>query len=271
MTSNTTPSGTFTADFRAEFDASTGQLLRQQFVWFAGITGVAGLLFCAYDLTIHFAGTTLIRRIFTSLPSEKADQAFPWMAVAFTLAFVGAHVAAITAVTTRPYTAKGVELLTIGLVLFDSIAQMLVRRMGIVPEIGFGAWGSMWTHTLAAIFLPWTNWQAVRAALALWGAYALITVTYRDAEWSTKLLRIGFFPVLTSPGVFIAWLKHSRRYEQHKMTFFQRRYADVRRELVDARRIHEALFPPQKVTQHLRFSYEYEPMRQIGGDYLYAN
>jgi serine phosphatase RsbU (regulator of sigma subunit) len=44
----------------------------------------------------------------------------------------------------------------------------------------------------------------------------------------------------------------------------------MRRELVDARRIHESLFPKPIHDGPLRFSYRYEPMRQIGGDYLYA-
>jgi sigma-B regulation protein RsbU (phosphoserine phosphatase) len=48
------------------------------------------------------------------------------------------------------------------------------------------------------------------------------------------------------------------------------RYAEMRRELVDARRIHEALFPLPVEEGPVRFRYVYEPMRQLGGDYLFA-
>jgi serine phosphatase RsbU (regulator of sigma subunit) len=47
------------------------------------------------------------------------------------------------------------------------------------------------------------------------------------------------------------------------------RYNDMKRELVDARRIHEALFPKANPEGPVRFNYCYEPMRQIGGDFLF--
>ncbi len=263
-------SGTFTSDFRAEFEANTGQLLRRQFVWFAGITGVGGLLLCVFDLTLYLAAPVMQ----DALPIAKISpesHPFPLQAILFSSLFVAAHAGAMVAATKRKFSQRGIDTLTFGLVLFDAFIQMLARKLGFQPMVGWGVWGMMWVHMLAAIFLPWTTWQAVRTALVAWFAYAALTFALNKEDVATHLERIIAFPLLGVPGSFIAWLKHSRRYEQHKLTFFQRRYADVRRELVDARRIHEALFPPAKVTGHLRFSYEYEPMRQIGGDYLYAN
>ncbi len=265
-------SSTFTSDFKAEFEANTDQLLRRQFVWFAGILGVAGLLLCVFDLTL-FIAPSILGQFIPGKASEAAEHPFPWQAAFFTALFVGVHAMAMVAGASRRYASLSVDRMTFGLVAFDAVIQMAVRRLGIEPSIGLGVWGMMWAHLLAAIFLPWSTWQAVRTALVAWALYAAITFTYPsgDVDISSKLYRIAFFPLLAAPGICIAWLKHSRRYEQHKLNFFQRRYADVRRELVDARRIHEALFPPPRVTKHLRFAYEYEPMRQIGGDYLYAN
>ena len=54
------------------------------------------------------------------------------------------------------------------------------------------------------------------------------------------------------------------------MQMLQARYGQMRQELVDARRIHEALFPEPVREGPVRLDYRYEPMRQIGGDYLYA-
>lgn len=240
-------------------------------MWFAGITGVGGLLLCAFDLTRYFTGTAITRQFITPGGGDDSSHPLPWQAMIFMVLFVGVHGLAMAAASTRRYASGGIERLSFGLVIFDAVVQILVRRLGVQPEIGMGVWGTMWAHTIAAVFLPWTTWQAVRTGLVASAAYAAVTLTYADDEFTDKLFRIAFFPLLAMPGTFIAWLKHSRRYEQHKLTFFQRRYADVRRELVDARRIHEALFPPAKVTRHLHFAYEYEPMRQIGGDYLYAN
>lgn len=272
MSRNSTQSGTFTSDFRAEFDANTGQLLRRQFVWFAGLTGVAGLLLCAFDLASHFGGREFLRWAI-GLTTEGSQQAppFPWAAVLFTMLFTAVHAAALWASVKNPFRTETMDRLMFGLVVFDAAVQLLVRRLEVNPEIGLGVWGSLWAHMLGAIFLPWSTWQAVRTGLVLWLVYSIITLTYRADSLIEKFLPVMSFPLLAIPGSLIAWLKHSRRYEQHKLTFFQRRYADVRRELVDARRIHEALFPPPRETPSLRFLYEYEPMRQIGGDYLYAN
>jgi serine phosphatase RsbU (regulator of sigma subunit) len=46
------------------------------------------------------------------------------------------------------------------------------------------------------------------------------------------------------------------------------RYQEVEHELSMARRIHERLFPAPILAGPIRVSYQYEPMRQIGGDYL---
>ncbi|HLO42485.1 MAG TPA: PP2C family protein-serine/threonine phosphatase [Phycisphaerales bacterium] len=269
MASKVHQSSTFTSDFRAEFEASTDKLLRRQFVWFASITGAAGLILCGYDLASYFTGAT-ISHFFNLGRADDAEKSFPWQAVLYSIVFVAVHAAAAYAAATRRFASHAIERLTIGVVIFDAVGQILVRRLGVEPAIGMSFWGTMWVHSVAAIFLPWSTWQAARAGLIVYACYIAITCTYTDPI-SSKLFRIAFFPLLVAPGTVIAWIKHTSRYEQHKLTFFQRRYADVRRELVDARRIHEALFPPPRITRSLRFSYEYEPMRQIGGDYLYAN
>ena len=49
------------------------------------------------------------------------------------------------------------------------------------------------------------------------------------------------------------------------------RYTQMKRELTDAQRIHEALFPKPINEGPVHFSYLYEPMRQIGGDFLYTH
>lgn len=89
--------------------------------------------------------------------------------------------------------------------------------------------------------------------------------TFQGLIWRTL-----FSPLIGVPGVALCWLRQSRRFETYKLRFFQSRYGEVRRELIDARKIHEALFPAPMVDGPVRFTYVYEPMRQIGGDYLYA-
>jgi serine phosphatase RsbU (regulator of sigma subunit) len=264
-------SGTFTQDFRAEFDADTGQLLRRQFVWFAGVTVVGGLLLCVFDIASHYAAPAIAQEVLPNSELATSAPSFPIAAILATVAFALAHVGAIVSARRGQIGKAGVERLTFALVVFDAAIQILVRKLEVTPEVGWGVWGMMWTHLLAAIFLPWTTWQAIRTVGVVWLFYAVLTLAMGDAAMEVKALSIGFTPLLGVPGSLVAWAKHSRRYEAYKLNFFQKRYADVRRELVDARRIHEALFPPARSSANLSFRYEYEPMRQIGGDYLYAN
>ncbi|MEL7485514.1 MAG: PP2C family protein-serine/threonine phosphatase, partial [Planctomycetota bacterium] len=76
--------------------------------------------------------------------------------------------------------------------------------------------------------------------------------------------------LLVIPGVLLAWWRHSARVKSFQFSFMQQRYGEVRRELTDARRIHEAMFPGPMMDGDVRFTYRYQPMRQIGGDYLHV-
>lgn len=49
------------------------------------------------------------------------------------------------------------------------------------------------------------------------------------------------------------------------------RFGEISQELEYARRIHEALFPPQVDRGPVKLVYRYEPMREIGGDFLFVH
>ncbi len=89
-------------------------------------------------------------------------------------------------------------------------------------------------------------------------------------HWGLKWTAIGLATMVPVPGIIIASLKHDSRVRQFKVQFLESRYGQIRRELTDARKIHESLFPRAEARGSLRFDYRYQPMRLIGGDYLYA-
>lgn len=49
------------------------------------------------------------------------------------------------------------------------------------------------------------------------------------------------------------------------------KYENVKRELMDARRVHESMFPEPVRDGMLRLRYRYEPMEDIGGDFLFIH
>jgi len=64
-----------------------------------------------------------------------------------------------------------------------------------------------------------------------------------------------------------------RQYEDAHERFqrVHRAYEEVNKELADARRVHEALFPPPVTRGPVRLEYAYEPAAQIGGDFLFVH
>lgn len=136
------------------------------------------------------------------------------------------------------------------------------------------------THFFACLFLPLTPRECVRPLVPLLAlnavltiAYVIFVITLRDGGWSVVALGlaiIAFSPIIGMPGYFVIWWRDSRFREGFTNRVLRGRYNEMRRELVDARRIHESLFPRSVVDGPLHFRYAYEPMRQIGGDYLFS-
>jgi serine phosphatase RsbU (regulator of sigma subunit) len=146
------------------------------------------------------------------------------------------------------------------------------QRLGGVDSTvsGWAIFGILPAHIIACSLLPWSARQAARPILPLILLNAIGVLLLPGAGWLERLAQVMLSPLAGAPGTLISWLKHTTRLNRFKMRFLQSRYGEIRRELVDARRIHEALFPRPIATGPLRLDYCYEPMLLIGGDYLYA-
>ncbi len=128
------------------------------------------------------------------------------------------------------------------------------------------------SHAAGALLLPWTPLRALLPALGA-GVIAVIAVVASKSP-PVGLGRVGL--LLTGlgvclPGLGISVVRNWREQAAEMIEFFRGRYQEMRQELVDARLIHEAAFPPPSETGVVRFAYAYEPMSQIGGDYLHAH
>jgi hypothetical protein len=136
-----------------------------------------------------------------------------------------------------------------------------------------GIWQIFVAHFFACLFLPWTPRESARPLVPLLAINAVITLIYMivDGSWLIGSLIILLSPLIGTPGMGICWWRHSRLREGFHSKLVMRRYGEMRQELVNARQIHESLFPKPCTEGPARFSYRYEPMRQIGGDYLYAS
>ncbi len=158
--------------------------------------------------------------------------------------------------------------------------ELVAKNLGNILAGFMGVWTIFGSHFFACVFLPWTARESLRPVLPLIGLNALLTGGYATAaivggggSWGIAAAAAGL--IITSllmplPGLAVCWWRHRRFRNRFTFDALRGRYTELRAELTNARQIHEALFPKACPEGPVRFSYVYEPMRQIGGDYLYA-
>ena len=158
--------------------------------------------------------------------------------------------------------------------------------------LGTGATSLFMRHFFASLFLPWTWKESLKPVSILYGLQVVLIIIYTinalpsgvdagaDGGAKAELPRWGVLaigggaivgtPLLLVPGLLICLWRNSRFRNKVHFNVLKGRYSEIKRELVDARRIHESLFPAPISDGPVRLQYRYEPMRQIGGDYLYC-
>lgn len=146
-------------------------------------------------------------------------------------------------------------------------------RAGVFWNASSAVLNVMLWHVVACLFLPWTAREALRPMVPLLLVSALGVLV---SSLTVGRLGVGpvvllcLSPVAAVPGTGVCWLRHSRVRERFMLGVLRRRFRELDQDLTDARRIHESLFPKPQVRSGLRLTFCYEPMRQIGGDYVLA-
>ncbi len=268
MVSQTT--AIFTADFKKVFERETASLLRRRFGWFTGIVGGMTLLNALLSLVY----------LLTRIGKDPAELAVPlsslWFGFALNTIVGLAFVLAFFIDIRRKVEDNTILRATYWLVVLQGSASIVISYMFPVgAESAMPTWvrafiAVVFTHSVASVFLPWSVRQCLRPVVWLVVLNAGFLLAVSDLAPDDRVLILVLSPLAGLPGALICWLRQLRRSERSKFKFLQSRYGEVRRELVDARRLHEALFPDPVGEGPVRLSYIYEPMRQIGGDFLFA-
>ncbi len=248
-----------TSEFHHAFRQETDVLMRRRLVWFVSLWGGFNTLINAIVITLYF--------VEGSFP--------PWFPLAagqepiyglLTASWILVYGLTLGFVLTKRVSTKDVVRMSIGLIVFGGLTGILGRALGLPTNLA-GFWLS---YSVACLVFPWRVRESL-LPIAIVFPLGVASALIFEGFGTGKLIANSLFLLFgLTPGVMLCWYKHSQRLVRASNRFLSDRYGMLRQELAYARQIHEALFPAPVIEGDLRFSYKYEPMRQIGGDYLHA-
>lgn len=125
-------------------------------------------------------------------------------------------------------------------------------------------------HLFAALFLPWTPREAMRVLAPVIALFVALALLVSDEPLGRRLILALAAPFAVAPGTIVCGWRHGRFRETFRARVLEGLHAAVTRDLVDARRIHEALLPRSGRLGATRLTLRYRPMRQIGGDLAFV-
>lgn len=267
-----------TGEFRHVFVAETDRLLRRRLVLFATIwvsLTVASLVL-AFGIGIAAAigaranGETIdligaMTRIVSNIYGSGARAALVIGLTGVWLAYYGG----VIFVTLRKrLTTRWIVRLSVSLIVLDGLFGIAMRAAG----IPFGNIAPfILSHFVACCLFPWRPRQAMLPIAIVLPISIASALMIEGRSLTPVLVSSGFVVLFMLPAVGIAWWRHSSRLVKSSNRFLRERYGVLRQELAYARQVHEALFPATRSTGSVRLSYKYEPMSQIGGDYIHAS
>ena len=265
------------ASFHAALAAERTRVLRRRLQWYCG--------FGAAMLTLSLLWN--IATLYFNLDKTAAERAGTRLDLAsdFVLAAVFAGAAAIIR-SAKPDHEGLVTILRRLWLLAGGIAlltQPLANFLNISPDvritddssallIGLSALAAVFLlHFVGALIIPLTWREAATPVLLLWITFAVVAMLLYPGHWAVRMLLVILFPLVGVPGVFWSYRSYTLLGERFHTRVLGERYGELKSELAYARRIHESLFPPPLETGPCEVRYWYDPMREIGGDFLYIH
>ncbi|MBL8764818.1 MAG: serine/threonine-protein phosphatase [Phycisphaerae bacterium] len=283
-----TPSAPIPSDLESLYEAERGRALRRRFLVYCF------LVLCLVAVSV--AGT--LSDVYLPTPGEPP---VPRESVVLDTSVDGAlallHLGAAAVVLFRPLSRKGLVALISWLIVL--VAAVMIFTEGMSRQIsiasGHGVFGGLadpaqvlrrnetafreglWVltsvfvmHVLASLLIALSPAEGLRPLAPILALFAARTFFFTDADTKVRALLVGLSPLAGLPGFVWSLWRHRAFRQTFETRYKLSRYADISRELAEARRVHEALFPPPIARGAVRVNYEYEPRLDIGGDFLFV-
>ncbi|MBL9148074.1 MAG: serine/threonine-protein phosphatase [Phycisphaerae bacterium] len=126
-------------------------------------------------------------------------------------------------------------------------------------------------HFLASLFVALSPREAVMPLVPITIAFVATVAFVYEGPVLLRMSLLVLWPIAGAPGVLWSTWRHRRFVSRFRWQTLGGRYRDMRADLRDARRVHESQFPAPILEGPVRMQFAYEPMRDVGGDYLFAH
>lgn len=281
-------------EFGLEYEAQQQTLMRTRLLWYllvANVLNIFGLLLALVGVVLAESG---VMNTLMELQGQSAGQVeynvnrvTMWTSFLLSIPGVAWYLWALTRVYRRSITREAGLRLVYWLIVAPTVISLLGSvlimeisgRLLDAPDsaeafsqsIGLGgALTVFFSHFFACLFLPWRPMESMRPMLPLIALNAVVALYTLWGDWLNYGAVMVISVVVMLPGTALCWLKNARFAKRFTEKQFRSAYGELRFELSAARQIHDAMFPDPITDGPVRVDYRYEPMRQIGGDYVFV-
>lgn len=163
-------------------------------------------------------------------------------------------------------------------------AALLASRLVLVPAVPvegifdnpvvLGIFDLLVLHVLACSIMPWSVKESLLPFIplvVLWGLAFVAVPGVSDEPALDRTVFAMMSPIVLVPGALIAGWRERRRDEEAERQFLGEKVATMGDELSRARIVHDAMFPDTFSNGNISFDYAYEPIHEIGGDYVHVH
>jgi len=246
--------------FRHEYEHALETWLRRRFAWLCAAYFALGAFMLVFRTVALFAAARV-----DGTPGLTAA-----MFVATGLAAVSLSIVVVFYLRGRRDENRDDLLRTVSwMIVALGTASLTTRFVG--EDLGLETITAIFFwHFTACLFLPWTPRDSLRPILPLlfvWAVYMIVIET--TGSPLNRILSVMFSPGVLMPGLLIAGWRLRRHSREFRSVMQGRHYRTLRQEFSRARKIHESIFPAEYDDGFVRFQYTYEPMRELGGDFLH--
>jgi len=267
---------TIPPEFLAQYDTERASKLCRRAVWYSAT--VLAVVALSWSMTVYEVATGTA---FTG--GDSVSTAEVLTDVLFTAIFAATLVHFARRVRSRAEVVRTLQVVIAVVGVTAVTVTPLVMNAGLIPGATLDrspqadraqATASLLSvfilHFLASVFVALSPREGLRPLIPVYAAFAAWVLLVSNGSPTQRAVLLAIAPLAAAPGLAWSCWRYRSFTDRFHARALQKRYSEVTRELTDARRIHEALFPPPITRGPVRVTYHYEPMREIGGDFLFV-